>query len=201
MLENHPKLKQFLLHIYFHPKRACPRLWARLFIVPLLPKKAKGAIIRRMTRLDISPTSTLRLGKYTTIDICCVVNNAVGEITIGDYSDINSCCTLVGPISIGNYCNISSGCKISALTHDYENIDLPTKKQGYSINPVIIEDEVWVYPNVCVNPGVRIGKHSIIGTGSVVTKDIPPYSVAVGNPARIIKQYDFEKKEWVKVKK
>jgi acetyltransferase-like isoleucine patch superfamily enzyme len=52
---------------------------------------------------------------------------------------------------------------------------------------------------VVVTAGVTIGKHSVIAAGAVVTKNIPPYSIAVGNPARVIKHYDFEQKAWVKV--
>ena len=51
-----------------------------------------------------------------------------------------------------------------------------------------------------ITAGVHVGKRCQIGAGSVVTKDIPDYSIAVGNPARVIKQYDFEQKEWIKVK-
>jgi lipopolysaccharide O-acetyltransferase len=62
--------------------------------------------------------------------------------------------------------------------------------------PVVIEDEVWLGERVCVMPNVTIGKHSVIGANSVVTKDIPPYCIAVGVPARIIKQYNHNKKQW-----
>lgn len=67
------------------------------------------------------------------------------------------------------------------------------------ISEVIIDNGVWLGNNVIVLPGVHIGEKTIIGAGSVVTKDIPPYSIAVGNPAKVIKKYDFDKKEWVKI--
>ena len=65
--------------------------------------------------------------------------------------------------------------------------------------PIKIENNVWIGANSVVLPGVQIGNHSVIGAGSIITKDIPPYSVAVGNPARIVKRYDMDLKEWVKV--
>ena len=65
--------------------------------------------------------------------------------------------------------------------------------------PIKIENNVWIGAHSVVLPGVQIGNHSVIGAGSIITKDIPPYSVAVGNPARIVKRYDMDLKEWVKV--
>jgi acetyltransferase-like isoleucine patch superfamily enzyme len=57
---------------------------------------------------------------------------------------------------------------------------------------VVIEDDVWLGYNVIVLPGVTIGKGSVIGAGSVVSKDIPPYSIAIGNPARVIKKREIK---------
>lgn len=65
--------------------------------------------------------------------------------------------------------------------------------------PVVIGKNVWIGEKVCILEGVSIGDWAIIGGGSVVTKDVPPYSIAVGNPARIIKKYNFEKNIWEKV--
>jgi acetyltransferase-like isoleucine patch superfamily enzyme len=58
---------------------------------------------------------------------------------------------------------------------------------------------LWIGANAVITAGVTIGKHSIIAAGAVVTKNIPPYSVAVGNPARVIKQYNFTSQKWEKV--
>ena len=63
-----------------------------------------------------------------------------------------------------------------------------------------MEDDVWIGGNSCINQGIIIGTHSIIASGSVVTKNVPPYSVVGGNPARILRKYDFEKQEWTKIK-
>jgi acetyltransferase-like isoleucine patch superfamily enzyme len=76
---------------------------------------------------------------------------------------------------------------------------LPINRQKVTTAPIVVEDECWIGANAVVTAGVTVGKHSIVAAGAVVTKNIPPYSVAVGNPARVIKQYDFEKKEWVRI--
>jgi lipopolysaccharide O-acetyltransferase len=64
---------------------------------------------------------------------------------------------------------------------------------------VVIGDNVWIGESVCVLPGVSIGEGCIIGALSVVTKSIPAYSIAVGSPARVVKQFDFEQNKWKKI--
>ena len=81
----------------------------------------------------------------------------------------------------------------------------PTLLEGYgnqklTVRNVVIEDGVWLGQRVCVLSGVTIGAHSIIGANSVVTKNIPPYCIAVGAPARVIKCWNFEAAEWERVK-
>ncbi|UUM13458.1 acyltransferase [Clostridiaceae bacterium HFYG-1003] len=79
-------------------------------------------------------------------------------------------------------------CQIWTVNHKTDRVDIPIKYQGNSKEqPVIIEDGVWIGSRVTILPGVRVGKHSVVGAGAVVTKDISPYSVAVGNPAKVVK--------------
>lgn len=200
MLNNSPKLKQLLLYLLMHPYTARPRLWARVFIIPFIVKRGRGSIIRRSARLDIIPSKRLTLGRRAIIEDYALINNGMGDIVIGDYSMILSRAKVVGPVVIGQRVIVSSGSHITGLTHNYEDITQPIQTQGVTTNLTTIEDDVWIGGNSAINQGVTIGRHSVIGTGSVVTRDIPPYSVAVGNPARVIKKYDFEKKEWIKVK-
>ncbi len=78
-----------------------------------------------------------------------------------------------------------------------QSVFLPPAERPLSSKPVIIEESVWIGENACVLPGVTIGKNSVIGAGAVVTKNVPPWSIAVGNPAKVIKQYDHEKLKWI----
>ncbi|MBQ9546043.1 MAG: acyltransferase [Bacteroidales bacterium] len=83
--------------------------------------------------------------------------------------------------------------------HAYEDVSQPVLRQSIKqLSPVRIGEGSWLGENVCVI-GASVGKHCVIGANSVVTKDIPDYCVAVGAPARIVKKYDFEKKEWIRV--
>ena len=68
-----------------------------------------------------------------------------------------------------------------------------------SAKSMIIHDDVWIGELVSVFPGVEIGKGAIIGANSVVTKSVPEYCIVAGNPAKVIKKYDFESKQWIKV--
>lgn len=87
---------------------------------------------------------------------------------------------------------------ISDNLHCYEDIALPIHQQPIKQNDhVIIGEDSWLGENVCVI-GASVGKHCVVGSNSVVTKDIPDYSVAVGIPAKVIKQYCFEQNKWVK---
>ena len=88
---------------------------------------------------------------------------------------------------------------ISDNLHGYKDIKTPIWKQPIVQNrDVEIGEGSWIGENVCIL-GVHIGKHCVIGANSVVTHDIPDYSVAVGSPAKVIKRYDFENNQWVKI--
>lgn len=103
-------------------------------------------------------------------------------------------------VYIGNNVAIAGNCFISAGSHGMDPLsESPYGEQLYTGKEIVINDNVWIGQNVSIMSGVNIGKYSIIGAGSVVTKSIPEFSIAVGNPAKVVKKYDAEKKSWVKV--
>jgi len=105
-------------------------------------------------------------------------------------------------VKIGNNVLFAGYVHITDHSHGYEDIEKPISKQHLiSKGPVIIEDDCWLGFNCEVLSGVHIGKHSIVAARAVVTKDVPPYSIVAGNPAKVDKQYNFESKKWEKVKK
>ena len=88
---------------------------------------------------------------------------------------------------------------ITDSSHEFEDVTLPIKNQGMRIDgDVVIGENSWVGENVAIC-GASIGKNCVIGANSVVTHDIPDYCVAVGNPAKVIKRFDFENGKWMKV--
>lgn len=92
-----------------------------------------------------------------------------------------------GGVTIGNNVYTGPMVKIVAVNHVYDNPDIPIREQGITAQGIVIEDDVWLGAGVTVVDGVTIGHSSIIGAGAVVTGDIPPYSIAVGIPAKSVK--------------
>ncbi len=120
-------------------------------------------------------------------------------IVIGDSCFIGNDFTAIdGEIIVGESCLIADDVSIVAGNHQMD----PTVVNGYMnskmlFGPVKIGKSCWIGEKVVVLPGVSVGEYSIIGAGSIVTKSIPSYSIAVGNPAKAIKKYDLNKKEWI----
>ncbi|MDD2375982.1 MAG: acyltransferase [Clostridia bacterium] len=131
----------------------------------------------------ISISRGCRIGMYVIID------PSNGFINIGEYTSIHDFSVIsgMGGVSIGKYVAIASQCAIIASNHVYINPEEYIKRQGNTAKGIVIEDDVWLGIGVKVLDGVTIGKGSIIGAGSIVTKSIPSYSIAVGIPAKVIK--------------
>jgi len=116
-------------------------------------------------------------------------------VTIGRFSHI----VAVQKVFIEENVLIADKVYISDNIHEYENIDMPIKNQPIKFKKeVIIGKNSWIGENVSII-GVSVGKHCVIGANSVVTHDIPDYSVAVGSPARVIKRYNFFNNKWENV--
>lgn len=91
-----------------------------------------------------------------------------------------------GGLKLGNDILIGPGCFIWTINHDYK-VGNMYQEEKYVAKTVVIEDNVWIAANVKITPGVRVGTGSVIAMGAVVTKDVPPYSVVAGNPAKVVK--------------
>lgn len=125
-------------------------------------------------------------------------------IKIGEGTAIGKYCTLsaINKVEIGKYVLFAAHVHITDHSHGYEDISRPITPQTLiTKGPVIIEDDCWLGYSCEILSGVHIGKHCVVAARAVVTKDVPPYSIVAGNPARIVKQYNFETQQWEKVKK
>jgi len=197
-INQNPRVKQIILNLIVNPVRIRPRMWIRIFQF-LFIKKGKGSIIYRSVRKDLVPFNRISIGKKTVIESNSTLNNMVGDIIVGDRSRVGIANTIIGPVSIGNNVNIAQNVIISGLNHNYQDISRQIDQQGVTTSPVSIGNDVWIGANSVILPGVTIGQHSIIGAESAVINSVTDYSVAVGNPARIIRKYNFEKKKWEKI--
>ena len=196
-INQKPQLKKFIHRIMFHNAR--PRWWVKHFMNPLVLRHGKGAIIRHQTVMNVSPINKFYIGTNSTIEEFSVMDNGVGEIIIGNHTRIGLRNTIIGPVHIGNHVILAQNVVLSGLNHNYEDISLPIHLQGVSVAPIIIEDNAWIAANSIITAGVTIGKHAIVAGGSVVTKNVPPYTIVAGNPAKAIKRYQSESQKWIRI--
>jgi len=110
------------------------------------------------------------------------------NIEIGDFSGMGVNCRINGPVRIGSHLMMGPDVMIISRRHNFSRLDIPMMFQGDGEPKlVVIEDDVWIGARAIILPGVRIGQGAIIGAGAVVTKDVPPFAIVGGNPARVIK--------------
>lgn len=197
-IKNNPRLRRLVLWLICPDGHPRPRWWVRAFLTPLLHRHGKGAKISRRARLDIFPWHRFYLGAGTRIEDFSVINNGSGDVVLGEQNYIGIGTIIVGPVETGRGVGIGQHVSVQGFNHGYEDVDTPPLLQSVTKRPVKIGDYTHLNTNVVVLGGVTIGERCQIGAGAVVTHDIPPYSVAVGNPARVVKQYDFGSKTWIK---
>ncbi len=127
--------------------------------------------------------------------------NYTPQIIIGDGTiiGIRNSFACIDRIEIGENVLFAGYVHLTDHSHGYEDIKQPIRSQKLiSKGPIVIESDCWIGFEAEILSGVHIGKHSIIAARAVVTKDVPSYSIVAGNPAKIIKKYNFENRKWEK---
>ena len=185
--KNNPKFKKFIDWVIMNQVETRPRWFMRL-LAPLYQHRGKHSVIHRSARMDTPPYRLFSLGDYSVIESFACINNAVGDVVIGDHTRIGLHNTIIGPVEIGNNVNLAQGITVTALNHNFSDTNKRIDEQGVSTNPVTIEDDVWVGANAVILPGVTIGEHCVVAAGAIVTKDVPPHSLVAGVPAKVIKK-------------
>lgn len=185
-METIKNLVKRIYMVFFHPL---------VFIRTI----GKGIYIGR--RSTIRGLSHITFGKNVRIGndvrIQTYQNSATLHLDDNVYMGNRNSFLLGGNITIGNNTLMASDILVSSENHgmDPEN-DLPYGKQNLICKDVAIGEGCWIGEKVVILPGVTIGDKAIIGAGSVVTKNVPPFCIAAGNPAKIIKQYNFNLHAW-----
>ena len=186
-LKGNPKLKRLVDGLIMNQTQTRPRWYVRL-LAPLYQHRGRHSVIHSSVRMDTPPYRKFSLGRKSVIESFSCINNAVGDVIIGDYTRVGLHNTIIGPVSIGNHVNLAQGITVTALNHNFSDPDKRIDEQGVSTSPVTIGDDIWIGANAVILPGVSIGDHSVVAAGAVVTKDVPPHSLVAGVPAKIIKK-------------
>jgi acetyltransferase-like isoleucine patch superfamily enzyme len=198
-LKSNPKVKEFVIWTLSPSRNPRPRWWVRMLVNRFFHKKGKGTVIRRRSRIDVFPWHRFEVGAYTTIEDFCTVNNGAGDVFIGDNVRIGIGSVIIGPVEIGNGAGLGQHVFISGFNHDYSDGRKNSSEQGLDLRATIIEEEAHIGANCVVVPGIKVGRRCQVGAGSVVTRDLPPFTIAVGNPARVIKKFNELTGIWEKV--
>lgn len=132
------------------------------------------AFYRRVMGFEVAPTATIFMS---------AVFDCAGGFSLGEHSTINARCRLDarGGLQIGRNVSVSDDCRLITADHDPRDVRFSGRLKG-----IVIEDHVWLGTSVIVLPGVRLGQGCVVGAGAVVTKDVEPFAIVAGNPAKKI---------------
>ena len=175
------------------------------FVTRKFKRVGKDCSIRPV--LNTTNPQFISLGNDVSIGILCwIATNTTlhkePKLIIGNRVHIGAYAMIIAAdeIEIGNNVLMSERVIILDHMHDYKNvkksvIDQPIIGKG----KIVIEDDCFIGANAVIMGGVHVGRHAVVGANSVVTRNVAPYSVVVGSPAKVIKQYDFKKREWINI--
>ena len=140
---------------------------------------------QRALRAKAAKMILSRCGKDVTIEKNAHFDSSV---VLGDYSGIGERCILTNQVIIGDYVMMAREVLINPGEHVIDDTEIPMCRQGFKPKkPVIIEDDVWIGSRAMILSGVTVHKGSVIAAGAVVTRDVPPYAIVGGVPAKVIR--------------
>lgn len=141
----------------------------------------EGCVVSALAEVD---ADTFALGDRSYV---AAHAHVTGDVEIGADCSVNVAAAVRGRVTIGDGVRIGSRTSILGFDHAFDRVDVPVFRQGLTSRGITIGDDVWIGAHVVVLDGVTVGSHAVIGAGAVVTRDVPPYAVAVGNPARVVR--------------
>lgn len=135
-------------------------------------------------------SSSISVGARVSFGLNNYLNAVGGRIVVGHdtafNSDVHLNSSVGGMIEIGNYCLIGPRVIFRTASHNFRDKSVMIRYQGHKIGNIILEEDVWIGTGALLLGGITIGKGAVVGAGAVVTKDIPPFSIAVGVPAVVV---------------
>ena len=150
----------------------------------------RGSHVSRKARLEARWGSQLTIGEETSINHGAIVAATGGHIRIGARGYVGHYAVLYGGggLTIGDDVLIGPGVLVAAANHRFERVDVPINQQAESRLGIVVESDVWIGGHAIIVDGVRVGTGAVIAAGSVVTRDVPPYTVVGGVPAQVIRR-------------
>jgi len=147
-----------------------------------------GVLINALSKNGVSLGRNVTIARNSILQCTGVIANMGTGIRIGNFSAVGAMSYLSGQggIEIGNNVIMGPGVKIFSENHNYSKLEIPIRMQGESRIGVKIEDDCWIGADVIILDGVKIGSGSVVAAGSVVTKEIPPFSISAGVPAKVL---------------
>lgn len=136
------------------------------------------------------PDEFMRIGDQCSIRSHAQLYTLGGSITIGNRCSVNPYCVLYGTghLAIGNFVRIAAHTVIVAAMHRFDRRDVPIWEQGSEAKGITIEDDVWIGTGARILDGVRVGTGAIVAAGAVVVRDVPPFTIVGGVPAKVIRE-------------
>jgi acetyltransferase-like isoleucine patch superfamily enzyme len=198
-IKSNPALKKLVMWMLTSEQGIRPRWWVRTFMNPFYHKKGKGSVVFGRARMDVMPFNHFSMGNNATIEDFTFVNNGMGPVSIGDWSFIGAMNVIIGPVTIGNHIMTAQNVVMSGLNHGFSHVNTGFRYQPCTTSPISIGDGCWIGANVVITAGVTVGQYCVIAAGSVVTKDVPPYTIVAGNPAKPLKQFNHQTQTWDKI--
>jgi len=191
-------LRKLAVYLLFQPRKSRPRAWVRWLANPFVHTYGRGSVVRRVRR-DLVPFNDFELGAGSILEDYATVSNGMGSIVIGARTLVGIGSVLIGPLRIGSNVIIAQNVVFSGLNHGYQDVTKPIRDQKCTAAEIVVGDDAWIGANAVITAGVHIGWHAVVAGGSVVTRDVPPYSVVGGNPARLLRQYNSASQLWERV--
>lgn len=195
-IKSNSLLKNVAHSLLFPHNEIRPRWWVRKFVNPFYHQRGKNTKIFRYARLDLLPSKPFSIGHDSVVEDFTLLNNGLGALHIGNHVFLGASNVVIGPVTIHDHVMTAQNVVISGLNHGFKNVDVAFRYQPCTTSEIIIGEGCWIGANVIITAGVQVGKFSIIAAGTVVTKNVPDYTIVAGNPARILKQYNHKSGEW-----
>ncbi|HEY0655658.1 MAG TPA: glycosyltransferase [Chryseosolibacter sp.] len=200
-IKSNPRLKKFVLSLIFRKKPYGSRVKWYIWLWLIFPRYFQRGI-SWASRLDLVPFNKFKIGKYSRVEQGVVINNGMGDVIIHDEVHTGIGCVIIGPVTMHKHVGLSQYVRVLGMHHG-SDADSPHHYQRAWKAPVILEEDAFIGTGTVImgkknGEPLVLGRYCRVGANSVVTTDIPPYSVAVGNPAKVVRVWDFENKCWKK---